>query len=115
MFYDAILNPNQTKSYQQNKIPPETVFEEEDVEKLVTNLLKEGKHRSWINVSPYGISEDKLIMEFTYNPTDWTDKVFIASHFPKEPFSLRGPALPLGWKEGDKIKLNEIKIEQPEQ
>lgn len=114
IFYDAVLNPSEVKSIQQSKLPSNTIFYEDEARKLVKNFLKDGKHRSWINLSPYGILENKFVIEFSYNPTSWTDRVFIESWFPKEPFSLRGPSLPPDWKEGDKVKLPFIELITPE-
>jgi hypothetical protein len=82
-------------------------------EKVIDTLLNEkGWYPEWIHISPFAVTPNHLVIEVCPSE-NITNKRFIESSFPKEPFQLRGPSLPPDWRPNQpipKVKLPSLEI-----
>jgi len=63
-------------------------------------------------ISPFAVTTTHFVIEVLPSE-NWTNKHFVESSYPKEPFQLRGPSLPLDWTPDQpipKVKLPILEI-----
>lgn len=91
------------------KVPSANLMSVKNVLSLI--LRDDGWFKEWVHISPFAVTDTTFIVEVTYSEK-WTNKIFVNSSFPVEPFQLRGPALPSGWRPGEeipKVKLPKLR------
>jgi hypothetical protein len=73
-------------------------------EELLPHLFREedGYFRSAIVLAPFALTAKETVIEVSLRDPDWTNQIITGKYaFPHEPFQLHGPAIPVGWREGE--------------